>query len=143
MSCVAPAGGVYQAGTLSGNPVATAAGLATLRILRERREEIYPALEEKGAFLEEAFREAGVPVARVGSILTPFFAPAAPRGYEQACACDRAAFACYFSAMLDAGEYVAPSQFEAMFVSSVHTKEHLRQTAAAIGRAVCTARHDR
>lgn len=143
MSCVAPAGGVYQAGTLSGNPVATAAGLATLRILRERREEIYPALEEKGAFLEEAFREAGVPVARVGSILTPFFAPAAPRSYEQACACDRAAFARYFSAMLDAGEYVAPSQFEAMFVSAVHTKEHLRQTAAAIGRAVCTARHGR
>ena len=66
MSMVAPLGGVYQAGNLSGNPVATAAGLATLRILREQQDSIYPALEEKGALLEQAFRQAGLPVNRVG-----------------------------------------------------------------------------
>lgn len=140
MSVVAPLGGVYQAGTLSGNPVATAAGLTTLRILREEKEEIYPALEEKGAFLENAFRATGVPVARVGSILTPFFAKGAPANYAEACGCNTAAFARYFGAMLDAGQYVAPSQFEAMFVSAVHTQAHLQETASAIASAVAAAR---
>ena len=140
MSVVAPLGGVYQAGTLSGNPVATAAGLETLRILREEKEEIYPALEEKGAFLENAFRATGVPVARVGSILTPFFAKGAPANYAEACGCNTAAFARYFGAMLDAGQYVAPSQFEAMFVSAVHTQAHLQETASAIASAVAAAR---
>ncbi len=140
MSVVAPLGGVYQAGTLSGNPVATAAGLATLRILREGKEKIYPALEEKGAFLENAFRATGVPVARVGSILTPFFAKGAPANYAEACGCNTAAFARYFGAMLDAGQYVAPSQFEAMFVSAVHTQAHLQETASAIASAVAAAR---
>ena len=140
MSVVAPLGGVYQAGTLSGNPVATAAGLATLRILREGRENIYPALEKKGAYLEAAFRAAGVPATRVGSILTPFFAARAPKNYTEACACDTAAFARYFGAMLDAGQYVAPSQFEAMFVSVVHTRQHLQETASAIAAAVRAAR---
>ena len=140
MSVVAPLGGVYQAGTLSGNPVATAAGLETLRILREGKEKIYPALEEKGAFLENAFRATGVPVARVGSILTPFFAKGAPANYAEACGCNTAAFARYFGAMLDAGQYVAPSQFEAMFVSAVHTQAHLQETASAIASAVAAAR---
>ncbi len=140
MSVVAPLGGVYQAGTLSGNPVATAAGLATLRILREGKEKIYPTLEEKGAFLENAFRATGVPVARVGSILTPFFAKGAPANYAEACGCNTAAFARYFGAMLDAGQYVAPSQFEAMFVSAVHTQAHLQETASAIASAVAAAR---
>ena len=140
MSVVAPLGGVYQAGTLSGNPVATAAGLATLRILREGKEKIYPALEVKGAFLENAFRATGVPVARVGSILTPFFAKGAPANYAEACGCNTAAFARYFGAMLDAGQYVAPSQFEAMFVSAVHTQAHLQETASAIASAVAAAR---
>ena len=140
MELVAPLGGVYQAGTLSGNPVATAAGLATLRILREGKEKIYPALEEKGAFLENAFRATGVPVARVGSILTPFFAKGAPANYAEACGCNTAAFARYFGAMLDAGQYVAPSQFEAMFVSAVHTQAHLQETASAIASAVAAAR---
>lgn len=140
MSVVAPLGGVYQAGTLSGNPVATAAGLATLRILREGKGKIYPALEEKGAYLEAAFRAAGVPATRVGSILTPFFAEHAPKNYAEACGCDTAAFARYFGAMLDAGQYVAPSQFEAMFVSAVHTQAHLQETASAIAAAVAAAR---
>lgn len=140
MEFVAPLGPVYQAGTLSGNPVATAAGLAALRILRKGRAEIYPALEEKGAFLEKAFAEAGVPCGRVGSVLTPFFAERAPQNFAEAAKCDTEKFAAYFRAMLDAGEYVAPSQFEGMFVSFAHTREHLERTREHILAAAEAAR---
>ena len=140
MELVAPLGGVYQAGTLSGNPVATAAGLAQLRLLRERRGTLYPALDAAGARLEAAFAAAGVPVGRVGSILTPFFAPAAPENAAEAAACDTRSFAVYFGAMLDMGVYVAPSQFEAMFVSAAHTEAHLAATEAAAAYAVASAR---
>ena len=132
MRMVAPAGRVYQAGTLSGNPVATAAGLATLRILRENRENIYPALEEKGAALEAAYKSAGIPVNRVGSLLSPFFAQKAPESYADVLTADLGAFAAYFGKMLDAGIYVAPSQFEAMFVSVAHTSKDIEQTCRAI-----------
>ena len=128
MKFVAPLGPVYQAGTLSGNPVATAAGLAALKILREKGAEIYPALEEKGAYLEKAFAEAGVPCGRVGSVLAPFFAERAPQNFAETVKCDTKKFAAYFRAMLDAGEYVAPSQFEGMFVSFAHAREHLERT---------------
>lgn len=140
MEFVAPLGPVYQAGTLSGNPVATAAGLAALRILRKGKAEIYPALEEKGAFLEKAFAEAGVPCGRVGSVLTPFFAERAPQNYAEAAKCDTKKFAAYFHAMLNAGEYVAPSQFEGMFVSFAHTQEHLERTREHILAAAEAAR---
>ena len=140
MSLVAPLGGVYQAGTLSGNPIATAAGLETLRILRERKGELYPSLAEKGARLERAFREAGVAVGRVGSLLSPFFASRAPRSYAEVCACDRDAFVAYFRSMLAAGQYVAPSPFEAMFVSDAHTPEHIERTCDAILEACRSAR---
>ncbi len=136
MSLVAPLGGVYQAGTLSGNPVATAAGLATLLILRENKELIYPKIERNAALLEEAYRRAGVPVNRVGSLLSPFFCKSAPRTFADVCSCDREAFARYFNAMLERGEYVAPSQFEAMFVSFAHTSEHIRRTCVAIAESV-------
>lgn len=136
MSLVAPLGKVYQAGTLSGNPVATAAGLATLRILRENKEIVYPKIERNAALLEEAYREAGVPVNRVGSLLSPFFCESAPRSFADVCTCDTEAFACYFNAMLGRGEYVAPSQFEAMFVSFAHTGEHIRRTCSAISESV-------
>ena len=136
MSLVAPLGGVYQAGTLSGNPVATAAGLATLLILRENKELIYPKIERNAALLEEAYRRAGVPVNRVGSLLSPFFCKSAPRTFADVCPCDREAFARYFNAMLERGEYVAPSQFEAMFVSFAHTSEHIRRTCVAIAESV-------
>ena len=132
MQMLAPSGKVYQAGTLSGNPVATAAGLATLRILRRDRAALYPALEEKGAALQAAYERAGVPCARVGSLLTPFFAPRAPRDADGAAECDLAAFARYFHAMLDRGVYVPPSQFEAMFLSAAHTAEDIRRTADAV-----------
>lgn len=136
MSLVAPLGKVYQAGTLSGNPVATAAGLATLRILRENKEIVYPKIERNAALLEEAYREAGVPVNRVGSLLSPFFCESAPRSFADVCTCDTEAFACYFNAMLGRGEYVAPSRFEAMFVSFAHTGEHIRRTCSAISESV-------
>ena len=136
MSLVAPLGKVYQAGTLSGNPVATAAGLATLRILRENKEIVYPKIERNAALLEEAYREAGVPVNRVGSLLSPFFCESAPRSFSDVCTCDTEAFARYFNAMLGRGEYVAPSQFEAMFVSFAHTGEHIRRTCSAISESV-------
>ena len=136
MSLVAPLGKVYQAGTLSGNPVATAAGLATLRILRENKEIVYPKIERNAALLEEAYREAGVPVNRVGSLLSPFFCESAPRSFADVCTCDTEAFARYFNAMLGRGEYVAPSRFEAMFVSFAHTGEHIRRTCSAISESV-------
>lgn len=136
MSLVAPLGKVYQAGTLSGNPVATAAGLATLRILRENKEIVYPKIERNAALLEEAYRETGVPVNRVGSLLSPFFCKSAPRSFADVCTCDTEAFARYFNAMLGRGEYVAPSQFEAMFVSFAHTGEHIRRTCSAISESV-------
>ena len=139
MACVAPVGKVYQAGTLSGNPVATAAGLTTLRLLRASRDTLYPALEQKGALLEKAFRRAGVSVGRVGSLLTPFFASEVPRCEAEARRCDTQAYADYFGGMLDAGVYVAPSQFEAMFVSAAHTDAMLRRTAEIAERAAADA----
>ena len=139
MACVAPVGKVYQAGTLSGNPVATAAGLTTLRLLRASRDTLYPALEQKGALLEKAFRRAGVSVGRVGSLLTPFFTSEVPRCEAEARRCDTQAYADYFGGMLDAGIYVAPSQFEAMFVSAAHTDAMLRRTAEIAERAAADA----
>ncbi len=135
MSLVAPLGGVYQAGTLSGNPVATAAGLAMLRLIRREQSTLYPLLEERAATLEEAFRAAGVPVGRVGSILTPFFAKRAPGCSEDTAMCDTRAYAAYFHAMLEQGIYVPPSQFEAMFVSTAHSREDILRTADAIAVA--------
>lgn len=140
MDLVAPLGGVYQAGTLSGNPVATAAGLATLRILREERGEIYPKIETYGARLQAAFERAGVSVGRVGSVLTPFFSSSAPENYAGALACDTHAFAVYFNAMLAEGIYVAPSQFEAMFLSAAHTDAHIARTEEVVLHAVSAAR---
>ena len=132
MSLVAPLGGIYQAGTLSGNPVATAAGLATLRLLREEQNTLYPALEQKGAALEAAFSRAGVSVGRVGSVLTPFFTDRAPKNYSDALSCNTCAYAVYFREMLAAGIYVAPSQFEAMFLSAAHSAQDIARTASAI-----------
>jgi len=130
MSTVAPAGHVYQAGTLSGNPLAVAAGLAMLRHLKAHPE-IYTRLERSGARLAAA-APPGITVNRAGSMLTFFFAPDPVTDYDSAQRTDRARFAGFFSWMLDRGVYFPPSQFEAMFISAAHTDEDIDRTASLI-----------
>lgn len=135
MSLIAPLGSVYQAGTLSGNPVATAAGLATLRFLRKNKDNVYAEIEQKAKKLEDAYCRAGVAVNRVGSLLSPFFTKKSPTGFSDVKQCDLQKFAKYFGGMLGRGNYVAPSQFEAMFVSFAHTDEHIGKTCRDIAEA--------
>jgi glutamate-1-semialdehyde 2,1-aminomutase len=139
MSEVAPLGGVYQAGTLSGNPLAVAAGLAAIRALTDRR--AYARLEALGARLEvglrDGARKAGVPltVNRVGSMLTAFFCAGPVRDYATARQSDTARYARFFQAMLSRGMYLAPSQFEAAFVSLAHSEADLEAAAHAAAEA--------
>ncbi len=135
---VAPLGPVYQAGTLSGNPVAMAAGLAQLQILA-RTPEVYSELERRGALLEaglrDALRRVPVQVNRVGSVLTVFFTQEPVTGYAQARQADTGRFAQWYRGLLARGIYAAPSQFEAMFLSAAHTDaeiERILQAAQAI-----------
>jgi glutamate-1-semialdehyde 2,1-aminomutase len=140
MKHVMPAGPVFQAGTLSGNPLAMAAGLATLRELRHHPP--YARLEELGrrlaAGLDEAARAAGLPhqVARVGSMWTLFFTADQVTDYELAKRSDTARFARFFWAMMDRGLYLPCSQFEAAFLSAAHTDTHVEQTLAAAREAL-------
>ncbi|HEX8940639.1 MAG TPA: glutamate-1-semialdehyde 2,1-aminomutase, partial [Candidatus Limnocylindrales bacterium] len=134
MDLVAPLGPVYQAGTLSGHPLAMAAGAATLRQISA---EAYDGLEATAgslaAGLAEAAASAGreVAISRVGSLLTVFFRPTAPRDAAEALAADRDAFARFFGAMLDAGVLLPPSQFEAWFVSLAIGPAEVEQTVEA------------
>lgn len=130
MRCVSPDGEVYQAGTLSGNPIATAAGLETLRIL-EADPGIYERLEEKTKRLADAVvraSEGRVQVNRIGSLMSIFFTDKKVEDYESAAGSDTQQYADYFRFMLSHGIYAAPSQFEAMFVSEAHTTEDIAQT---------------
>ena len=129
MSKVAPAGPVYQAGTLSGNPLAVAAGLAMLRHL-EAHPEIYDQLETRAARLCAA-APAGVTVNRVGSMFTFFFTDGPVTDWESAKRCDTARFGDFFRHMLDRGVYLAPSQFEAAFLSAAHSDADIDKTIAA------------
>ncbi|HUB80913.1 MAG TPA: glutamate-1-semialdehyde 2,1-aminomutase [Bryobacteraceae bacterium] len=133
MSKVAPAGPVYQAGTLSGNPLAVAAGLAMLRHLKAHPE-IYGQLEARAAALC-AHVPAGVTVNRVGAMFTFFFNPGPVNDWESAKVSDTARFGRFFRAMLDRGIYLAPSQFEAAFLSAAHTDEDIARTVAAAREA--------
>jgi glutamate-1-semialdehyde 2,1-aminomutase len=141
---VAPLGAVYQAGTLSGNPLAVAAGLATLKALGAG--DPYARLEALGARVErglrEAARQAGVPVTinRVGSMLTAFFCEGPVASYADARRADTARYARFFHAMLERGVYVAPSQFEAAFVSLAHSDADLDRAAKAAADAMTAAR---
>lgn len=136
MELVAPLGPVYQAGTLSGNPVAMAAGLSQLRILKNNPE-IYTELERKGALLEEGLKDAlsGIPVQvnRVGSLLTVFFTEQPVTGYDQARSSDLTRFRQWYHGLLSRGIYAAPSQFEALFLSSAHTDTEIRRIITAAG----------
>lgn len=130
MELVAPLGPVYQAGTLSGNPVAMAAGLAQLRMLQENPE-IYTELERRGAMLEKGLKNAlsGIPVQvnRVGSLLTVFFTEQPVTGYESARASNLDQFRRWYLGLLEQGIYAAPSQFEAMFLCNAHTDAEIGQ----------------
>jgi len=132
MRCVAPLGPVYQAGPLSGNPLAVSAGLATLGVLRQ--EGFYEELERKAdslaAGLGEAAKDAGVKVTinRVGSMMTAFFTDGPVANYSDAQRSDGTAYARFFARMLERGVYLAPSRFEAAFVSAAHTDEDIADT---------------
>ncbi len=135
MRQMAPDGPIYQAGTLSGNPLAMAAGLATLALLREPG--VYEQLERAGVMLAEglvaAAGRAGVPMSvnRVGSMLTAFFHAEPVTDYDGATACDTRAFARFFGAMLDRGVVLPPSQFEAWFIGTAHDETALQATLDA------------
>ena len=129
MALLAPDGDVYQAGTLSGNPLAMAAGLATLGLLREPG--AYEQLERTGAALEAALSGPGVTVNRVGAMLTGFHHPGPVGSYADVAAADTTRFAAFHAHMLERGVLLAPSQFEAAMPSLAHTDEQLEVTAAA------------
>jgi glutamate-1-semialdehyde 2,1-aminomutase len=140
MAHVAPLGAVYQAGTLSGNPLAVAAGLAMLKALRAPG--VYERLEALGARMEQGLRageeKTGVPltVNRVGSMLTAFFCATPVTDWNSAARADRERYGRFFHAMLERGVYVAPSQFEAAFVSLAHTERDLDDAARATAEAL-------
>jgi glutamate-1-semialdehyde 2,1-aminomutase len=129
MAQVAPSGPVYQAGTLSGNPLAVSAGLAMLRYLKNHPE-VYEQLEARAARLA-AHPPPGVTVNRVGSMFTLFFTTGPVTDYESAKRSDTKRFAKYFHFMLERGIYLAPSQFETAFVSAAHTDDDISRTAEA------------
>jgi glutamate-1-semialdehyde 2,1-aminomutase len=138
MRHILPAGPVFQAGTLSGNPLAMAAGLAMLQELRDHPP--YARLEQMGSVLADGLIKAatGIPlqVARVGSMFTVFFNSNAVTDYDAARHCDTERFARFFWSMLNRGIYLPCSQFEAAFLSAVHTIEHIAQTLTATGEAL-------
>ena len=141
MEQVAPCGPVYQAGTLSGNPVAMAAGLAQLRYLKAHPE-IYGCIGALAQELADGMREAaerrhaGVAVNQIGSLVSPFFTPSAVTTFVDAKGSDVGRYARYFKGMLERGIYLAPAQFEAMFLSAAHTRQDLARTLEAVDEAL-------
>ncbi|HAU32640.1 MAG: Glutamate-1-semialdehyde 2,1-aminomutase [Desulfotomaculum sp. 46_296] len=140
MERIAPQGPVYQAGTLSGNPLAVTAGLATLKILRQNG--FYEHLESKGARLADGLARAaaesgaGVAINRVGSMVSLFFTADKVTDYNSACRSDTNRYAQFFKKMLDQGIYLAPSQFETWFISSAHSGEDIDLTIQAVQNAL-------
>jgi glutamate-1-semialdehyde 2,1-aminomutase len=144
MAHVAPQGPVYQAGTLSGNPLAMAAGIATLKQLQKKG--VYEKLEARSAQLcaglARAAAAAGVPaqVDHVGSMVGMFFCPDPVRSFDDAKKCDLTLFAKFYQGMRQEGIYLAPSQFEALFVSAAHTREQIDRTVAAARKVLSRIR---
>lgn len=140
MDAIAPVGAVYQAGTLSGNPIAMTAGITLLNILKDPK--VYEELDRKGKKfadgLKEAANEAGIPAqfTRVGSLSCMFFTDQPVYDYKSAKTSDTTRFASYFKAMLEQGINLAPSQFEAAFVSAAHTDEDIERTIEAAKKAM-------
>jgi glutamate-1-semialdehyde 2,1-aminomutase len=141
MDLVAPLGPMYQAGTLSGNPLAMAAGCAMLKNLRDHKQEIYQRLEKLSAELVEGVagiaKDAGLPLCynRVGSMFTWFFTPGPVTDWESASKSSAEAFGKFFRSMLDSGVYLPPSQFEAAFLGATHTDQDVQRTIAAAKEA--------
>jgi glutamate-1-semialdehyde 2,1-aminomutase len=137
MELIAPTGPVYQAGTLSGNPVAMAAGLATMEELRQPGvwQRAADWAERAASAISAAAERAGVPmrIQRVGTMFTPFFTASPVRTFAEAKATNRAAYGSYFHAMLDCGIYLPPSPFEAAFTSAVHGDDELDLVESALG----------
>ena len=138
MEKLSPSGGIYQAGTLSGNPLAMTAGIETLKLLQQPG--FYARLEEKSRQVAEGIAQAaaaaGYPIysTRVGSMFCAFFTNAEVRDWPTAAACDTKAFARYFLGMLNEGVYLAPSQFETAFVSAAHSDDDIEKTIAAAAK---------
>ena len=140
MHMISPDGPVYQAGTLSGNPVATTAGIETLNILKNDPQ-IYERLEQKTRKLADAAREAGkghICVNQIGSLMSVFFTDQKVRDFESAVTSNTEQYADYFGYLLDRGIYIAPSQFETMFISNAHTEEDIEKTCKLAGEALCS-----
>jgi glutamate-1-semialdehyde 2,1-aminomutase len=139
MDKMAPIGPVYQAGTLSGNPLAMSAGIAALEALQEKG--VYETLEARSVRLAQglaaAAASAGVPVhgTRVGSMMTCFFQPGPVADYTSASESDTGRYAAFFNAMLEQGIYLAPSQFECTFVSLAHSDDDIDKTITAAEKA--------
>ena len=131
MDCVAPLGGVYQAGTLSGNPIATTAGIATLTALKENKH-LYADLEKKAEKIANSYRKIGASVNQIGSLLSGFFTDREVNDYDSATSSDTARYAKFFNYLLENGIYIAPSQYEAMFVSMAHSDEDIEKTCKVI-----------
>jgi glutamate-1-semialdehyde 2,1-aminomutase len=132
MKCVSPLGKVYQAGTLSGNPVAMAAGMATITKLKENPE-IYKNIAEKTEIIADAFRKyTNCTVNNIGSLLSAFFTDSEVYDYKSAKTSNVSEYAKYFNYMLENGIYLAPAQFEAMFVSNAHSKKDIEKTVEVI-----------
>jgi glutamate-1-semialdehyde 2,1-aminomutase len=146
MDLVAPLGPMYQAGTLSGNPLAMAAGCAMLKQLRDRKSEIYPRLEKLSGELVEgvaaAAKEAGITLShnRVGSMFTWFFNPGPVTDWDSASKSNTEAFGKFFRSMLGSGVYLPPSQYEAAFLGAAHTEEDVQRTLAAAKQAFTAMR---
>jgi len=133
---------MYQAGTLSGNPLAMTAGITTLKLLQDP--DVWRSLEAAGALLEEgvwhAARQAGIPIqqTRLGSMFTTFFSEVPPRDWPTVKQSDTARFGRYFRAMLENGIYIAPSQFEAGFLSTTHNQAVIHKTIEAVQKSMRT-----
>ena len=146
MQMVAPVGPVYQAGTLSGNPMAMAAGIVTLRLLADDGGNAYRALDALGAQLADGLRaaakaaEATVSITQLGSMMTVFFANSPPTDYASAKRANSERYGAFFRSMLDAGVYLPPSQFEAMFVSLAHQQADIDRTIEASKTAFAASR---
>jgi len=141
MEQLAPTGPVYQAGTLSGNPLAATAGFKTLDVLDKNRDEIYPALEEKSSYLAEGIKnvartmQISIKINRVGSMLSPFFTKEEVYNYKTAKSSSTEHYAKYFRSLISQGIYIPPSQFESHFISTAHDKAILDKTISAYSQA--------